>query len=194
MQLHFLICWLLCSDALWDHIGTDRGQQMTHQPSVDISALWQSLWPVSTFWVITHTNRKHTCTEIQVKVPTVTACIWPSLMVWESACSSSHGFTRVCSLSRFNPSFILHWVNFSFLTELSRWMKMSKHCYNLDQSHCCNPEWAQADAYTDTSATQLRHMALCSLSSCLQVYSITLKQTVMVQKLLTYLKIIHKHN
>lgn len=76
--------------------GVDRGQQMTHQPSTDISVFFQ--WTASTSPVlhVTHTNtetpaRKHTA---QLNAESFS----PSVIASGCACSSSHMFTRVCLL------------------------------------------------------------------------------------------------
>lgn len=120
--------------------GADRGLQVTHQPSVDISALCQ--WPPLVLTTpVSHLIHTITWTKIQVKCSMFTAWIWPSLIESGCACLSSHTLTRVCPPGKFNPSFILHWVHISFHTELSSWTKVSMHCYNLDKTHRCNPAW-----------------------------------------------------
>lgn len=101
-----VLCCLLCSAALWDP---------------------QVLTEVSK-WL---TSPQQTFQKFKWNAAYIAACIWRSLIACESARSSTRTATRVCSLIRFNPSFILHWVHLSFLTEISWWMKVSMHCYSL---------------------------------------------------------------
>lgn len=172
----------LLTSMLWclvSYAGADRGQQMTHQPSIDISAPWQS--PVSTIRSSPTQAQNTPAQKFKLNAVPLLHGSDLLLIVSKSTCASSCVFTRVCSLGRFNPSFILRWVHLSFRTELSRWMKVYMHCYNLD--HRCNPAWVQADAYAVTSSTAQIHGFVLSLSTYLQGNSVTLKHPFIVQEL-----------
>lgn len=67
---------------------THRCWHMTHQPSIDVSALWQAQQTV--FTIRSSPKHKHTCTEIQGKCCTFTAWIWPSVIVHVQAHAHSH--------------------------------------------------------------------------------------------------------
>lgn len=102
--------------------------------------------------------------------------------VWKCMCRLT-GFHTCLVTCRFNPSFILHWIYHSFLTELSRWMKVSIRCYNLDNSHRHNPSWPQTNTYTVTSTPAQTCGFVLSWSSLPQVNSQTVKRTLTVRVL-----------